>query len=98
MSTNVVSVSASWTIGKTLKFLRQKKDLLPDDIYEVYILDSKKGKELDEFPGFNEIKLDPLLYQLSCSEIGFDDGICINKRYNSIILNCSTIPIPLLLH
>ena len=24
MSTNVVSVSASWTIGKTLKFLRQK--------------------------------------------------------------------------
>ena len=42
MSTNVVSISASWTIGKTLKFLRQKKDLLPDDIYEVYILDSKK--------------------------------------------------------
>ena len=42
MSTNVVSVSASWTIGKTLKFLRQKKDLLPDDIYEVYILDSKR--------------------------------------------------------
>ena len=42
MSTNVVSVSASWTIGKTLKFLRQKKELLPDDIYEVYILDSKK--------------------------------------------------------
>ena len=35
MSTNVVSVSASWTIGKTLKFLRQKKELLPDDIYEV---------------------------------------------------------------
>ena len=42
MSTNVVSVSASWTIGKTLKFLRQKKELLPDDIFEVYILDSKK--------------------------------------------------------
>ena len=42
MSTNVVSVSASWTIGKTLKFLRQKKELLPDDIYEVYILDSKR--------------------------------------------------------
>jgi magnesium transporter len=42
MSTNVVSISASWTIGKTLKFLRQKKDLLPDDIYEVYILDSKR--------------------------------------------------------
>ena len=42
MSTNVVSVSASWTIGKTLKFLRKKKELLPDDIFEVYILDSKK--------------------------------------------------------
>ena len=42
MSTNVVSISASWTIGKTLKFLRQKKELLPDDIYEVYILDSKR--------------------------------------------------------
>ena len=42
MSTNVVSVSASWTIGKSLKFLRQKKELLPDDIYEVYILDSKR--------------------------------------------------------
>jgi len=42
MSTNVVSISASWTIGRTLKFLRQKKELLPDDIYEVYILDSKK--------------------------------------------------------
>ena len=42
MSTNVVSISASWTIGKTLKFLRQKKELLPDDIFEVYILDSKR--------------------------------------------------------
>jgi magnesium transporter len=42
MSTNVVSVSASWTIGRTLKFLRQKKELLPDNIYEVYILDNKK--------------------------------------------------------
>tara|TARA_B100000686_G_C16709315_1_gene928177 strand:- start:126 stop:1535 length:1410 start_codon:yes stop_codon:yes gene_type:complete len=42
MSTNVVSVSASWTIGKTLKFLRQKKELLPEDIFEVYILDSKR--------------------------------------------------------
>ncbi|PPR38324.1 MAG: Magnesium transporter MgtE [Alphaproteobacteria bacterium MarineAlpha6_Bin4] len=42
MSTNVVTISASWSIGRTLKFLRNKKDLLPDDIYEVYILDSKK--------------------------------------------------------
>ena len=29
MSTNVVSISASWTIGRTLKFLRQKKMFLP---------------------------------------------------------------------
>ena len=42
MSTNVVTISASWSIGRTLKFLRNKKDLLPDDIYEVYILDSKR--------------------------------------------------------
>tara|TARA_Y100000590_G_scaffold455094_1_gene603079 strand:+ start:2417 stop:3826 length:1410 start_codon:yes stop_codon:yes gene_type:complete len=42
MSTNIVSISASWTISKTLKYLRQKKDLLPDDIYEVYILDNKR--------------------------------------------------------
>ena len=42
MATNIVSVSASWTIGKTLKYLRKKKETLPDDIYEVYILDNKK--------------------------------------------------------
>ena len=42
MATNIVSVSASWTIGKTLKYLRKKKDILPDDIYEVYILDNKR--------------------------------------------------------
>ena len=28
-----------------------------------YILDRQKGKELDKFPGFDEIELDPLLYQ-----------------------------------
>ena len=42
MSTNIVSISGSWTIGKTLKYLRQKKEVLPDDIYEVYILDNKR--------------------------------------------------------
>ena len=42
MATDIVSVSASWTIGKTLKYLRQKKEILPENIYEVYILDSKR--------------------------------------------------------
>ena len=50
---------------------------------EGYILDRQKGKELNEFPEFNEIKLDPLLYQISCSSLGFDDEKCINKKYNS---------------
>ena len=48
-----------------------------------YILDNKKGKELQEFPSPNELKLDPLLYQISCSSFGFTDEKCINKRYNS---------------
>ncbi len=48
-----------------------------------YILDRGKGNELKEFPEFNEIKLDPLLYQLSCSHLGFNDEKCINQRYNS---------------
>ena len=42
MATDIVSVSASWTIGKTLKYLRKKKEILPENIYEVYILDSKR--------------------------------------------------------
>ena len=42
MATDIVSVSASWTIGKTLKYLRQKKEILPENNYEVYILDSKR--------------------------------------------------------
>ena len=48
-----------------------------------YILDRGKGKELNEFPEFNEINLDPLLYQISCSYLGFNDEKCINERYNS---------------
>ena len=47
-----------------------------------YILNGEKTKELDEFTGFNEIDLDPLLYQLSCSSLGFTDEQCINQRYN----------------
>jgi len=48
-----------------------------------YILDRQKVKELNEFPDSNEIKLDPLLYQISCSSLGFMDEKCINQKYNS---------------
>ena len=50
-----------------------------------YILDRQKGKKLDTFPDFNEIELDPLLFQISCSSLGFADETCINKKYNSLI-------------
>ncbi len=49
-----------------------------------YILNTKKGKELDNFPDFDENQLDPLLYQISCSTLGFADHKCINQKYNSI--------------
>jgi membrane protease YdiL (CAAX protease family) len=49
-----------------------------------YILDRQKGKELDKFPDFDEIELDPLLYQISCSNLGFTDEKCINQKYNSL--------------
>ena len=58
-----------------------------DKNYEVvrrYILDRQKGKELSQYPEFHEIKLDPLLYEISCSNLGFSDEKCINKRYNFI--------------
>ena len=48
-----------------------------------YILDSVRGKKIEEFPAFNEIKIDPFLYQISCSSLGFNDEKCINLRYNS---------------
>ena len=49
-----------------------------------YTLDIQEGKEVNKFPEINEIKLDPLLYQISCSTLGFSDEKCIDKRYNSI--------------
>ena len=49
-----------------------------------YTLDRQEGKEVNKFPEFNEIKLDPLLYQISCSTLGFSDGKCIDEKYNSI--------------
>ncbi len=48
-----------------------------------YILDRQKGKETNEFPDINEIELDPLLYQVSCSTLGFPDEKCIDQKYNS---------------
>ncbi len=47
-----------------------------------YILDRQKGKELNEFPDINEIKLDPFLYQISCSNLGFKDKTCINPKFS----------------
>ena len=61
------------------------KNDFKDKNFEVvrnYILDKVKGNKVEEFPGFNEIKLDPLLYQISCSSLGLDDKKCINQRYN----------------
>ena len=49
-----------------------------------FMLDSQKDKELNKFSEFNEIKLDPLLYQVSCSNLGFLNENCINKKYNLI--------------
>ena len=46
------------------------------------ILDSQKENNLDKFSEFSEIKLDPLLYQISCSSLGFSSENCINKKYN----------------
>ena len=48
-----------------------------------YLLERREGKELKKFPEFNEIKLDPLLYQITCSSFGFTQDECINQKYNS---------------
>jgi len=48
-----------------------------------YLLDREMGKGLNNFPEFDDIKLDPLLYQISCSSLGFSDEKCINQKYNS---------------
>ena len=61
------------------------KNDFKDKNFEVvrnYILDKVKGNKVEDFPGFNEIKLDPLLYQISCSSLGLDDKKCINQSYN----------------
>ncbi len=62
-----------------------KKDFKDKNFETVrrYILDSEKSKELKRFPEFNEINLDPLIYQVSCSSLGLPDKKCINQSYNS---------------
>ncbi len=49
-----------------------------------YLLDRQKGKEINKFPQFEEMELDPFLYQISCSNLGFSNEKCINKKYNLI--------------
>ena len=52
------------------------------ELIKKYLLDTKKGEKLEEFPNFNSIKLDPFLYQISCTSLGFSENKCIDKRYN----------------
>ncbi len=52
------------------------------DLVRNLILDKEQGKQINNFPESNEINLDPLLYQISCSSLGFTDEKCINKSYN----------------
>jgi len=63
-----------------------KKDFKDKNFETVksYILDRQKVKALSEFPDINEIKLDPFIYQISCSNFGFTDDNCINQKYNSL--------------
>ena len=60
------------------EFKDQNFELIRD-----YVLARGKGNQIDELSDFNKMKFDPLLYQLSCSKLGFNDGDCINQRYNS---------------
>jgi len=53
------------------------------ELIRSFILDRQNSKELNEYPEINEIKLDPFLYQISCSNLGFSDEKCINQKYNT---------------
>ena len=53
------------------------------ELVRSFILNRKNSKELNEYPEINEIKLDPFLYQISCSNLGFSDEKCINQKYNA---------------
>jgi magnesium transporter len=42
MSRDLVSVPQFWTVGKTLDYLRTEADALPEDFYDVFIVDSMR--------------------------------------------------------
>tara|TARA_Y100001968_G_scaffold223690_1_gene206328 strand:+ start:4594 stop:5940 length:1347 start_codon:yes stop_codon:yes gene_type:complete len=57
-----------------------------DEYYEQlrnYILEQNEEKKVEEISNLNQIKLDPLLYQIYCTSIGISEDYCFNKRYNS---------------
>ena len=63
------------------------KDKFKDKNFETikgYLLDRQKGIELNKFPQLEEIKSDPFLYQITCSNLEFSDEKCINQKYNSV--------------
>ena len=39
MSRDLVSVPQFWTVGKTLDYLRTEADTLPEDFYDIFIVD-----------------------------------------------------------
>ena len=67
----------------------KRKIILKEDFKETnfqairkYLLDKEKEEVLERFPELSELKIDPLLYQISCSSLGFNDEKCIDPRYN----------------
>ncbi len=50
-----------------------------------YLLKRNEREELEKFPDNHEIKLDPFLYQISCSNLGYSEEKCINKKYNFLV-------------
>ena len=55
------------------------------EVIKKYLVKKNKGEDMERFHDFNDIQLDPLLYQLSCSSLGFTDNNCIDKRYNFFV-------------
>ena len=78
---------ASLEESKSEQKLLLKKDFKDKNFKKIrtYILDKNKGEKLSSYSEFAEIEVDPLLYQISCSTIGFADEECVNKKYSSAI-------------
>ena len=47
-----------------------------------YILEKNEEKKVEEVFNLNQMKLDPLLYQVYCTSLGISDDYCFDKRYN----------------